>query len=154
MSQYKYSDAYQSIKAPIRLKEKVLNNKPSRKAFNYKGLISVAACVIIMASMFPAYVGLTEPSVSVSSAMPMAARYIGTQIPLELNLERRSRITVSHGTLEGYNGERTKGNIALIWNINTEEYEDCTLEVQDNLKTTVYSLSYNENNGSWSIIKN
>ena len=154
MTEYKYTDAYKSIKAPASLASKVLNTKLQRRALNYKNLISIAACVIILASVFPAYVGFTEPSISISEAMPMTARYIGTQVPLELKLERSSRVSVSHGSLEGYNGERIKGDTVLIWNIDTDKYEDCTLTVKDNFKTTVYSLSCNENNGSFSIIKN
>ena len=154
MTKYKYGNAYKSIKAPASLADKVLNAKPRKRTLNYKGLISIAACVIIFASVFPAYVGFTEPSVSVSEAMPMTARYAGTQIPLNLKLERNSCVSVSHGSLEGYNGERFKGDAAFTWNIGTEEYEECTLTVKDVFKTTVYSLSYNENNGSFSIIKN
>ncbi len=154
MTEYKYSDAYKSIKAPASLVDKVLNAKSPGRAFNYKSLISIVACVIILASVFPTYVGFTEPSVGISEAMPMTARYVGTQIPLKLKLERNSCVSVSHGSLEGYNGERIKGDAALIWNIDAEEYEGCTLTVKDVFKTTVYSLSYNENNGSFSIIKN
>ncbi len=154
MPDYKYTDAYKSVKAPTSLADKVLNTKSSNKVFNYKGLISVAACIIILASTLPMYVNFTDPSVNVSQAAPMMARYVGKQIPIEVKLDRKSEISVSQGNLEGYSGESIKGTSTLIWNINTEDYEDCTLTVKDIFGATVYSLSYNENNGSWSIIKN
>ena len=154
MPEYKYKDAYKSIRTPRSLADKVLNAKPTKKAFNYKSLISVAACVIIVLLVFPSYIGLTDPSVRVVSDMPMVARYVGIQIPVELKLNRRSVITVSKGTLEGYDGGYVKGDITLIWNIDTDVYDTCTLTVKDSIKTTVYTLSNNENNGSWSIIKN
>lgn len=154
MTDRKYTEAYRSIKAPSSLADKILNTHVNKKSFNVKGLISAVACVIIMASIFPAYVSLTEPSVSASTSTPMAARSIGLQIPLELSLERNSLLTVSHGILEGYNGERVNGDITVIWNVDTAVYEDYTLTVKDNLKSTVYSLSYNENNDSFTIIKN
>lgn len=154
MTDRKYTDAYKSIKAPSSLADKIYGTRQSKSKFNLKGLISVAACVIIMASIFPTYVAFTEPSVSISTSTPMAARSIAIQVPLELTLKRSSYLTVSHGVLEGYNGEDVNGDVTVIWNIDTAEYEDCTLTVKDDLKSTVYSLSYNENNGSFTIIKN
>ncbi|MBQ3182457.1 MAG: hypothetical protein IJB57_02200 [Clostridia bacterium] len=154
MAGYKYSDAYKSIKAPADLAVKVLNRKPQKKAFSYKSLISIAACIIILVSVFPMYLSFTDPDVNISASAPMTARYIGTQIPVELSLNRRSSVTVSNGSLEGYNGEDIKGSVTLIWNINIEVLNDCTLTVTDDFKATVYTLSYNENNDSWSINKN
>ncbi len=154
MTDRKYTDAYKSIKAPSSLADKILSPRPSKNNFKLKRLISAAACVIIMALIFPAYAAFTEPSVSVSTSTPMAARSIGIQVPLELELHRKATLSVSNGNLQGIDATEIKGNVTVIWNIDTADYEDCTLTVKDSLKSTVYSLSYNENNGSFTIIKN
>lgn len=154
MQKFKYTDAYKSIKAPVSLHNKVLNGNSVKRRLNYKALISAAACVIIIASIFPAYVGSTNPSIAISEAAHMTARQINIQIPLKFDLDRSSLIEVSKGTLEGYGGEKIKGEFNLIWSIGTEDTENCTVTVKDAFRTTVYSLSYNENNGSLAIIKN
>ena len=117
MTDRKYTDAYKTIKAPASLADKIHGSRQSKSKFNLKGLISAAACVIIMASIFPAYAAFTEPSVSVSTSTPMAARSIGIQVPLEISLKRSSYLTVSHGILEGYNSEDVNGDVSIIWNI-------------------------------------
>ncbi|MBR6514288.1 MAG: hypothetical protein IKT46_05570 [Clostridia bacterium] len=151
---YKYTDAYKSIKAPDELRTKILNSTTRKKQFNLKPLISVAACVIILAAIIPTYVGFTDPDVTVAQVAVIAQRQAGTRINLDLDLDRTGVISVSEGTLEGYNGEKVKGNIQLIWDLGNADYKDCTLTLKDAFKTTEYALDYNENNGSWSIIKN
>ncbi|MBQ4561030.1 MAG: hypothetical protein IJA55_01710 [Clostridia bacterium] len=152
MSEFKYTQAYKSIKTPIDLKTKILRNNTAKKTINLKLLISLVACVIIMA-VVPTYVVSTNPSVSVTASLPTSARSIMIQIPLELKLNRTSTIYVSHGNLENYNGESIRGNLYFTWSFTADLKEKPTLAVKDVFKTTVYSLSYNENNGSWSIIK-
>ncbi len=151
---YKYTDAYNSVKAPAELKAKVLNTAGTQRRFNYKSLISVAACVIILAVVLPTYVGLTAPTVTVAESAPMAVRYMGMQIPLEFSLDRSTKIEVSSGTLDGYDGDGIKGRVSYVWCLGDEAPEGCTVTLKDALKTTVYVLNYNEKNDSWSIIKN
>ena len=150
--QYKYIEAYNCVKAPADLKAKVMSAADRSRRFNYKSLISVAACVIILTAFLPTYVGLTAPTITVTENAPVVARYVGVQLPLEFNLNRKTDIELSHGTLDGYDGNSVSGCVSYTWIADTTD--SCTITLKDALKTTEYVLNYNEKNDSWSIIKN
>ena len=151
--QYKYTEAYNSIKAPADLKSKIFASTAKKKHINFKALISIAACVIILLGAFPTYVNFTDPHISVSPNNAAIKRQVTNGITLELELDRSTEITVSHGTIENYDGSKIKGNTSIVWDIGIADYHQCRLTLKDSFKTTVYALDYNENNDSWSIIK-
>ena len=152
--QYKHTEAYNSIKAPTNIKEQVLASAGKKSTFDCKPLIYAAACVIILISAIPTYWGFTNPQIAVKHEDRIIARQIGTTLTVELDLKRSTIIEVSHGTLDGYDGNKLKGKAELVWDIGITDYRDCTLKLKDDFGTTEYVLNYEENNGSWSIIKN
>ena len=152
----KYISAYKSVCVPEDMLVKISLKQRDKKSFDIKRFIPIAACIAVMLSILPCYIGFTNPTVTVSDNAPYAvaaARHVGIQIPITLDLSRNTSVSVSKGYIEGIDSQEINGKAELIWNIDPSEITDCKLTLSDFFGTTTYILTYNENNGSWSITK-
>ncbi len=149
----KHLKAYNSIKAPSDLIERIDFKTTKKKQFNYKAFASVAACVLLLVAVIPTYFGLSAPSVNLSSQPIAIARAIETAIPITVETHRNTQVYVSSGDIGISTDEKINGKTELIWYINNSERTDQTLTLKDCFGTKEYTLHYNVKNDSWSIIK-
>lgn len=151
----KYTDAYNSVCAPENMLDKILTaDKPVKKSFNYRKLALIAVCMLSAFLILPLYAGLTEPTV-ILNGMPTAvsARTVDTCLTITLDLDRKTEISVSDGTVSGIPSGKIEGEYELIWSFVSRTDQELTLSLNDIFGTSVYTLCYNENNDSWSIVK-
>lgn len=148
----KYINAYNSIKAPKDLIADIDLNNPKKKRFNFKALTSVAACILLLAAIIPTYIGFTEPSVDLSSEPTTLARTVESAIQITIETHRDTKVSVSSGDIGISADEKINGKTELTWYVDNSE-TDKTLTLKDRFGTKAYTLHYNANNDSWSIIK-
>lgn len=154
--------AYQSIRAPQNLHDKIM---AAKKPKMHRGVIAtglVAACLVLVMGMSFLLPGGTpdiringqtlQSSVEfydVAPAVEMRTEPMIT-VPVELELPRMATVTVSHGLLvkdSGVSAQQWKdsGEMSLLWQIPRQtELSDCELQIRMGTRTTVLTLEYEE----------
>ncbi len=155
-------NAYQSIRAPQQLHDKIMAaQKPAKRWPKYvTGLVAACLVLVLSASFF---FGSSAPGIVIngqrlhesviyydlSPASEMRSSPMIT-VPVELELDKTSRITVSQGHLTGENAERVqelsaKGSVTLFWEIpREEEIPLCEMQIRHGKDVTTITLAYEE----------
>ena len=149
----KYKDAYNSICVPDDMLCNIKGKISKKRHFNYKKLISVAACILLIAIILPTYINLSNPEVAVTNNGITVARSVDKRIYLTLEAKRQTSVSVSSGDIGISSDKKLKGTIELVWSISPTDSEPYVLTLKDIFGTRNYTLSYNENNDSWTIIE-
>lgn len=129
-------EAYSSIKAPHELYEKVTKEKSNKSKIYLIPLVSsLAACLILIfgvavfngsnysPEVYIAGSELTrENTVIADASTSVYARSASVHIPVELNLSKKTEISVSDGLMVLQNGETAdkvtlKGSVAFVWEL-------------------------------------
>ena len=183
---------YQKIKAPIQLKARIKascyqnNDNFIKRLFRFIGLkqlaLAAVACMVLVIS-FSAFRQWNSPDFSVmingnevnhevmeipDSGIAVAAfseRMVSsTNVPMEINVDGKTRIYVLSGNLQVFNpvtGEllytgneyETKEDVMISWNVNGETKAGYEMYVKSRGRTEKYILTYNYANGKWVICK-
>ncbi len=163
-------DAYSNIKAPDELFQKVINSKPKESKIYYLPLaVSFVACLmLIFGSVF--YWGSYNPQVTINGQnltesvvfydiSPAKVSDMRSSpvlsVPIELELDEETTISVSAGVLVLENGERVKYNsckdtISFIWEIErTGDLLEAEMTLKCDKGTKEITITQNEADGSF-----
>lgn len=152
--------AYQSIRAPQELKEKIMaKKKPSGRLPMYLST-ALAACLVLAIGIGFFFQG-GEPGIKINGQqldtslvyydLSPASEARSTPVltvPVELELSGESVLSVSHGSLvqEGKSPVTqltAEGSLSLIWEIRrTEEMPPCELTITNGNDVTTMTLTY------------
>ncbi len=170
----KQLDAYNSIKAPDELYEKVIGSESTKKKskiYLIPLVASFAACLVIFVGAFIAF-DSSELKVSVfgeeltstvsynpsSEASVASARALPTlSVPVELEISKTTEVSVSSGfILLGASSPATSvtsdENIQLIWEIELkDDFTPCEMTLKDKNGTTTLTLTQDETDGSYIV---
>lgn len=156
-------DAYQSLKAPVELKEKVLAIEPKRRAtvlpfVKYASAIAACLALLIGAYMFTktSPLGIVvnghelENSIEfydVSPASDMRATSM-LSVPVEIDIEEKTSISVSYGDMivddkEPQTELKVSENVFIWWNVERiENMPKCEMTIQSKEETTLITLEF------------
>lgn len=150
--------AYQSIRAPQELREKIMK-KPTKRLPMYLST-ALAACLVLAIGIGFFFQG-SEPGIKING-QPLESSLVYYDlspvsdlrstpvltVPVELELSGESRISVSHGRLvkEGQAPVTTMtedGSLSLVWEIQrTEEIPPCEMTITHGKDVTTLTLEY------------
>lgn len=163
-------EAYNNIKAPDELFEKVVNSKPKKNKIYLIPLVSsLAACLILIfgvavfANSFNPQVTFNGQSlkdsvvfydISPISTMDMRSSPV-LSMPLEIELSEETQVSVSEGVMILENGERVTGTdldgtVNLIWEVErTGDFPESKMTLESRKGTKQITLTQNETDGSF-----
>ncbi len=170
----KQIDAYNSIKAPDELYEKVISNGASTKKSKIYLLplvASFAACLVIFVGAFMAfnssglkvsvfgqeltstvsYTPESEAGVALARAVPTLS------VPVELDVNKATDISVSSGFIFlGASSPATSVTVEekteLTWLVElTDDFTSCEMTLKDSKGTTTLTLTQDETDGSFTV---
>ena len=154
-------EAYRSIRASAELYDRVLEKTAQKKRWVMPAVSALAACLVLVVALGffwrsegPHVVlnGQTlEKNIVFYDISPAADTRSAPDfcVPVELELTRRSEITVSHGcmTLEGGESAQmltAEDSVTVWWKIERSEVMPvCEMEIRDSKGTTLITLHYN-----------
>lgn len=164
------AEAYNSIKAPDELFDKVVNSKPKKsKVYLIPLVSSMAACLILVfgvAAFNSSYnpqvtfngQNLTESvvfyDISPANVFDMRSSPV-LSVPVELQVDEETNVSVSTGILVLENGDRVKyntikGKVALVWEIErTGDFPEAKMTLHSDNGTKDIILTQNEADGSF-----
>ena len=154
-------NAYQSIRAPQELHDKIMAaKKPAKRWQTYIPSLAAACLVLVLSATL--FLGGSEPSIMIngqrldssivyhdlSPASDMRSSPVIT-VPVELKLADLARITVSHGALLTEEGAAVEvsaeGSVTLYWEIPKEaEMPLCEMHIRHGKDVTTLTLAYEE----------
>lgn len=163
-------EAYNSIKAPDELYEKILTSKPKKtKIYLIPVVSSLAACLVLIfgisAFLSQGYnpnvtfngQSLTDSvvfyDISPARAFDMRSSSV-LSLPVELKLEEKTEVSVNEGVIV-FDDERTssaslEGEISLIWEIQrTGDFPQCVMTLESSEGKAEITLTQNEADGSF-----
>lgn len=160
MFQEQERNAYQSIRVPQELREKVMAKKKPKRQLPVYLTTAIAACLVLAIGMGFFFRG-GEPNIRIngqtlessvvyydlSPASEMRSAPI-LSVPVELELSGESEISVSHGTLvrEGQTPVSTlkaSSAVSLIWQIQLgQEMTTCEMTITHEKGVTTMTLEY------------
>ncbi len=151
--------SYRDIKAPEELYEKVIQSSSSHKR-RLHGLtyaaVTIAACFVIVFTRTPNDISVnvngqelhkTIQFYDISPASDMRTSPVFS-IPMEIDAEHETKISVSHGVLILPDGNAvmeltTDGNTTFCWEFpRGDELPLCRLKMQSGRKTSYIDLTY------------
>ena len=170
-------EAYQSIKAPSELRQKVMMADKNRISFSYYKLQAVPAClamVICLSMMWNwnrSYVTIQDEMTSIQNGVQTAtfaslnSRKISqNSISLKLDSNHKRKVVVSEGSLQyvdSKNGKLVAGDSTLWVEANAEVFWDLDPQVDENYELKVmgwgkdetFLLIYDQVEENWKIKK-
>ncbi len=168
-------DAYNSIKAPDELYEKVVNAKPDKSKIYLIPLVSsLVACLVLIFSI-AAFGNHFEPNVvfngqqlsdsvvfydiSPANTFDMRSSPV-LSLPVEMELEEETTVSVSDGFIVLDTGERLKstalkGKVAFVWEIEREgKFPEAQMMLKSPNGNAAVNLTQNETDGSFTATIN
>lgn len=168
-------DAYNSIKAPDELYEKVVNAKPKKSKIYLIPLVSsLAACIVLIFSI-AAFGNYFEPNIvlngqqlsdsvvfydiSPANTFDMRSSPV-LSLPVEMELEEETSVSVSNGFIILDTGERVKstdlkGQVAFVWEIERQdEFPEAKMTLKSSKGNAAVTLVQNETDGSFTATIN
>lgn len=155
-------EAYRAIQAPAELYDRVLAKATPGKRWVLPTTLSIAAACFVMVVALGFFLKGGEPAI-VLNGQPLEKSIVFYDIspasdvrsspffsvPVEVKAERRSEITVSHGSMTVDGGAPVKtltaeGSVTVWWEIERSEVMPvCEMEIRDGKSTTLITLNYN-----------
>ena len=168
-------NAYNNIKAPDELFEKVANAEPKKSKIYLIPLVSSLAACLILIFGIASFSSFSAPKVtfngqdlsesvvfydiSPANILDMRSSPV-LSLPVDLELKSTTEVAVSEGVILLNNGERAQsktleGDVSLVWEIQrTGDFPQCTMTLGSNGKTTTITLTQNETDGSFTATIN
>lgn len=154
--------AYQSIRAPQELYDKVMHaEKPARRWTSYVPTLA-AACLVLVLGMGFFFRGGEPTVVIMGQSLSSSVEYYDTvpaselrsaptvTVPVELKLPRATRVSVTTGQLSCDGMEpgtelKVSGSVTLYWEIPRDaEPDGCEMHIGTGKNATVLSYEYEE----------
>ena len=153
--------AYQSIRAPEELREKIMAKKKPTKGLPMYLTTALAACLVLAIGIGLFFPGGNAPGITVNGQplkdtvvyydVAAAADMRSTSfltVPVELELSEESEISVSQGTLTAEDGSPApqrwaSGTVSLLWQLPREQ-ATCKMTITDGRNVTTLTLQYNQ----------
>ena len=163
-------EAYQNIKAPEELFDKVVSSKPKKPPIYLIPLVSsLAACLVLIFGVatflskdFTVDVTFNGQSLTdsvvfydISPAKAFDMRSSSELcLPIELKLDEKTEISVSEGTMVIDSQRKTsatlEGEVSLIWEIQrTSDFPQCVMTLESSEGKAEITLTQNEADGSF-----
>ncbi len=163
-------DAYNSIKVPDELFNKVVNSKPKKSKIYLIPLVSSLAACLILVFGVAAFMGSFNPQVTFNGQSltdsvvfydisPISTMDMRSSpelcVPVELELSEKTVVSVSEGVIILENGERVQqstfeGTVTLMWEIQrTSDFPKSKMTLTSDKGSKVITLTQNEADGSF-----